>query len=608
MTVTPAWIDLARRSAAEAARSRNGVGAAPALDAPRRGENDNGGAMPSTGLSAGGLAAPLLPHPAPRRRRLGAVALILSATVHAAAFAWLASGLAPEGVEAASDGLAVELVFDVPAAPASAAFAGQDGAVVTDGDWPETEDAPVAGQAVTEAVAPAQAEAVEPDRAEAVEPDRAEAVAADRAEAVTPDQAGAAEPVGLAEAAVPEPAATVEPDPAGSPDAPWADEARPVEPLRADDAEAVAPPQPAETAQRRDAVEALPDEAEALPSSAAVAPVEPAFSRTVEETPAAPASPSGDPAAAAVPPVASGAAVEALAAAPEAAETTPSPAEQVSAEPAAPVAAAVAEPLQAEVPDAAAVAMAEALAPVEPVAARPTVPDDTPTTTAETAAPAAPAFAPPVPDAAVTAMLAAPPAVTTLPGDAQDLTLPQTVAQIPEPRPQPQSAAAEPARKTDVRRQGQARPAATESRDTAAARQPHPQKERAKAAAPSGGQPAAAPSRKAASAASAGSQARAAAAPGAEAAYGRRVLSHIQRYKRYPAAARNAGITGVTRLSIVIDRAGGLAGARVSSGSGHAMLDQEALAVARRAAPYPRPPEGVGGNTFSIAVTLRFTR
>ncbi|RST86854.1 energy transducer TonB, partial [Aquibium carbonis] len=115
-------------------------------------------------------------------------------------------------------------------------------------------------------------------------------------------------------------------------------------------------------------------------------------------------------------------------------------------------------------------------------------------------------------------------------------------------------------------------------------------------------------SSKPSSSASAGSQASAAAAPGVAARYGRALLSHVERHKRYPAAARSAGISGATRLSITIDRTGGLAGARVSAGSGHRILDDEALAVARRAAPYPRPPDGVGGSTFSFAVTLRFAR
>jgi protein TonB len=100
----------------------------------------------------------------------------------------------------------------------------------------------------------------------------------------------------------------------------------------------------------------------------------------------------------------------------------------------------------------------------------------------------------------------------------------------------------------------------------------------------------------------------AAASPGEKAAYARKLLAHVQRYKRYPLAAQRAGITGDARLSITIDRSGTLRGARLVSSAGSALLDKEAMEVARRASPYPPPPPGMGGATFSFVVTLRFTR
>ncbi|WP_163267961.1 energy transducer TonB [Chelativorans alearense] len=95
---------------------------------------------------------------------------------------------------------------------------------------------------------------------------------------------------------------------------------------------------------------------------------------------------------------------------------------------------------------------------------------------------------------------------------------------------------------------------------------------------------------------------------GEKAAYARRLLNHVERHKRYPSKAARQGAAGAATLSITIDRQGRLAGARLARGSGHAILDEEALAVARRAAPYPRPPEGIGGSTISFSVTLRFKR
>lgn len=92
----------------------------------------------------------------------------------------------------------------------------------------------------------------------------------------------------------------------------------------------------------------------------------------------------------------------------------------------------------------------------------------------------------------------------------------------------------------------------------------------------------------------------------AKAAYGAKLLSHVQRFKRYPAAA--AGATGVARLAVTIGRDGSLRSARVVSGSGNAALDAEARATASRAAPYPRPPDGVGGATLTFSVALKFTK
>lgn len=94
---------------------------------------------------------------------------------------------------------------------------------------------------------------------------------------------------------------------------------------------------------------------------------------------------------------------------------------------------------------------------------------------------------------------------------------------------------------------------------------------------------------------------------GEKAAYARKLVAHVERHKRYPREAARQNIAGAASLAITIDRQGRLADASLSKRSGHAILDEEALAVARRAAPYPRPPKGVGGATVVFSVTLRFS-
>ncbi|MDP3899352.1 MAG: TonB family protein [Mesorhizobium sp.] len=104
----------------------------------------------------------------------------------------------------------------------------------------------------------------------------------------------------------------------------------------------------------------------------------------------------------------------------------------------------------------------------------------------------------------------------------------------------------------------------------------------------------------------AGNAAASGASAGAQAQYSRKIVGHVQRFKRYPQEAARNGTRGAVKVSITIDRAGRLSGARVAAGSGHAVLDKEAIATARRASPYPRPPEGLGGKALSISFTLRF--
>lgn len=510
MSGAPAWIDLARRSTA-AAGLQNGAGGPPTEEGSHRGENDNAGTAPSFGLSAGDHGAALLPHAAPRRRRLGpTVALILSAAAHAAAFAWLAGTLDVEGLEPASDGVAVEIVFDLHEAEASV---GNDDAATAE-----------AGPA---AVEPTVAEAVQPVEAETAEPaPPAEIAATTEADSVAPAGQDSAE--------------AVQPDVAGQTPA---QDKETVQPASSDAAD------PVQEADRPDAIE-----------------------------------PSAADATAAVQPVASAVPAEAAPTAPDAVEAVSS----------------------ADRPAEVVVDRAEPAVAVEPETLQPAAPE---VATSEPTLPAAPAFEPPAPDAATVALLATPPVTGSALQDTEDASLPEAVTQVPAPRPEPQAAVTKPTPLRTARKDAHARTVEPDPATAGVPPAPRKQNREAKAAAASGGRPVdAAAARKPAAAGSAGSQARSAAAPGAEVTFGRRVLSHVQRYKRYPDAARRAGISGVTRLSITIDRSGGLAGARISAGSGHAILDQEALAVARRAEPYPRPPEGVGGRTFSFAVTLRFTR
>lgn len=82
------------------------------------------------------------------------------------------------------------------------------------------------------------------------------------------------------------------------------------------------------------------------------------------------------------------------------------------------------------------------------------------------------------------------------------------------------------------------------------------------------------------------------------------LIAHLNRYKRFPGGAS----PGTVQVAFAIDRSGNVVSARLAGSSGDAALDQEAVAMVRRASPVPAPPSGLGGGTISLAVPVRFSR
>jgi protein TonB len=84
------------------------------------------------------------------------------------------------------------------------------------------------------------------------------------------------------------------------------------------------------------------------------------------------------------------------------------------------------------------------------------------------------------------------------------------------------------------------------------------------------------------------------------------VAAHLARHKQYPAAARSAGAQGIATVSFSIDGSGRVTSARLARGSGNPAIDQEVVAMARRASPFPTPPDGRGRNfTVPVRFNLR---
>jgi TonB family protein len=63
---------------------------------------------------------------------------------------------------------------------------------------------------------------------------------------------------------------------------------------------------------------------------------------------------------------------------------------------------------------------------------------------------------------------------------------------------------------------------------------------------------------------------------------------------------------GIVRISFMIDRAGNLLSSGVAESSSIPAFDVEALAILKRAQPFPPPPEAVGGAFVNLNVPIRF--
>ncbi|MTW17564.1 TonB family protein [Rhodoplanes serenus] len=81
------------------------------------------------------------------------------------------------------------------------------------------------------------------------------------------------------------------------------------------------------------------------------------------------------------------------------------------------------------------------------------------------------------------------------------------------------------------------------------------------------------------------------------------VAAHLARHKQFPSDARAAGLQGSTTVTFTIDGGGRVTAVRLGRASGIASLDQESVAMVRRASPFPAPPDG---RAMSFTVPVGF--
>jgi protein TonB len=89
-------------------------------------------------------------------------------------------------------------------------------------------------------------------------------------------------------------------------------------------------------------------------------------------------------------------------------------------------------------------------------------------------------------------------------------------------------------------------------------------------------------------------------------AYNALVFGHLQRFKRYPAAAH--GASGTVTVRFELNRAGEVIDSELSKSSGNTVLDREAVDLLRRASPFPPFPAAKPGMRDTYLAPVSFAR
>jgi protein TonB len=84
------------------------------------------------------------------------------------------------------------------------------------------------------------------------------------------------------------------------------------------------------------------------------------------------------------------------------------------------------------------------------------------------------------------------------------------------------------------------------------------------------------------------------------------IVALLERNKRYPAVAQSRREQGVAQVFFSLDRQGRVINSRIARSSGANALDEEALALLRRAQPFPAPPRELPGERVDLTVPIRF--
>lgn len=85
------------------------------------------------------------------------------------------------------------------------------------------------------------------------------------------------------------------------------------------------------------------------------------------------------------------------------------------------------------------------------------------------------------------------------------------------------------------------------------------------------------------------------------------LASSARRFRHYPAAARARGLEGVAEISILVSPALQQPAVRLGRSSGHALLDEQALAMLEQAVRATPVPEGLRSREIIVPLPIRFS-
>jgi protein TonB len=90
-------------------------------------------------------------------------------------------------------------------------------------------------------------------------------------------------------------------------------------------------------------------------------------------------------------------------------------------------------------------------------------------------------------------------------------------------------------------------------------------------------------------------------------AYLKDVNAAVQRHYEYPRSALRMRLEGTVIISATIDAKGKVLSAKVHTSSGHAVLDEAALAAINALGSVPAPPAALGWDTKTVKIPYKYS-